>query len=106
VDEEVVVGREPAVAFKVELWFLAEWRDGRGIFSRRLRLSFVPFPGLRVCFREDAVLGDDGDEVREVTWLVGEGRFVCHVGDDCDTGCGAADMLAFHRGRGWTLEEG
>jgi hypothetical protein len=94
------------VAFEVELWFRAEWQGDRAIFVRRLRLPFAPFPGLRVCFREDGDDGDDGDEVREVTWLVDEGRFVCHVGDDCDKNCKAADMLSFHRGRGWTLEEG
>jgi hypothetical protein len=90
--------------FDVELFFRARWRDGgRGIFSRRLRLPFAPFPGLRVYF---SGAGDDGDEVKAVTWVADETRFVCEVGADLDPRADAADLISFHNDRGWSLEGG
>jgi hypothetical protein len=95
------VGR---IVYTAEFWFYAAARVGRGVFRRELDVPFVPAPGLRVRFPEDADY-DEGWQVQEAAWQAGEGRFVCRLEGDVDEESEWESFKDHYLARGWSLEE-
>jgi hypothetical protein len=85
---------------QAEFFFYASAKDGGGVFRRLLMIPFDPTPGFLIAFDPD----DESWEIRHVTWVHPQRKFICSVGEDVDPQEDWEHMKARYIPAGWTLE--
>jgi hypothetical protein len=88
--------------YRVEVGVLLVGRNGTMGLSRRVRLPFVPFPGLEL-YGLTAEAGR-AEEVASVGWDLGERCFFVELMDRDDPGETLSNLIESY-GPGWTLHE-